>query len=409
VKSEKYQVQNAKCKVQNANLLLKGDHHISGRRAVVTGFGLITPLGNGKEVVWNNLVNKKTGAFHREDLAAEGFRFTKACRVDGFEGVAREQKGRSYTLRALEEALQQASLDLPVNTGIFTGATLGENGGFESIAEGRQFDPGDFTIGSFNNCIKERYKLTGISLSYGTACAAGNYALGAASEAIENGMIDVAVAGGIEPFSRVAMTGFSRSRAMTSDLCRPFDRRRDGMMLGEGAAVFILENEARALERGARPLAVIGSLGLSCDAFHPTAPLQDGTGIEAAIRNVLNLEKIEAHQVDWICAHGSGTLLSDKAESMAIQRVFGAYAVPVSGYKGAFGHALGAASAIESAICILALGKNEIPPTTNLEERDPELEIDAVTDTRQKDLTCILNCSYAFGGLNSALIIKKWK
>jgi 3-oxoacyl-[acyl-carrier-protein] synthase II len=220
--------------------------------------------------------------------------------------------------------------------------------------------------------------------------------------------MEVAIAGGVEPFSRVALTGFSRSRAMTSEKCRPFDLKRDGMILGEGAAIFVLESEDHAIQRGAIPLAVIGSLGLSGDAFHPTAPLQDGSGVARAMENALKLEKIVSGEVDWICAHGSGTLASDKAEALAILNVFGGE-VPVSGVKGAFGHALGAASAIQAAVCLMALQHDTVLQTVNLENPDPEFGINLVQFRLKKELTYIMNCGYAFGGLNSALLLKKWK
>lgn len=378
------------------------------RRAVVTSFGLVTPLGNLKEDIWSKLIAKQTAARNWEDLEKEGFRFSKACRVTENEEIPAFERGAWFAKEALGNAMVNGLSEFPEKTGIFIGSTIGESGAFEAIAAGTNLDPQKYTIDSFANLIKNKLRLSGISYSYGTACASGNYALGAAATAISRGLTDVAIAGGIEPFSRVAMTGFSRSRAMTADQCRPFDQNRDGMILGEGAAIFILEEEEHALNRNIKPLAIIGSLGLSCDAYHPTAPLMDGSGVARAMINALLLEKIELKDVDWICAHGSGTSVSDRAEALAIRNTFGRN-VPVSGLKGAFGHTLGAATAIEAAICIMALQKNQIPPTVNLEKPDPEFEIDLVTSLRNKDLNYVLNCGYAFGGLNSALLIKKWE
>jgi 3-oxoacyl-[acyl-carrier-protein] synthase II len=318
------------------------------------------------------------------------------------------ERGAWFTRTALHNAIADAQIDIPENTGIFIGSTIGESAAFEAIAAGADLDPMKYTIDSFANLIKKELKTSGISFSYGTACTAGNYAIGAAASAIRNGMTDVAIAGGVEPFSRVAMTGFSRSRAMTADLCRPFDQNRDGMILGEGAAIFILEEEEHALARNVQPLAVIGSLGLSCDAYHPTAPLNDGSGVARAMKAALSMEKIEPYEVDWICAHGSGTIVSDRAEAMAIKNFFGSH-VPVSGVKGAIGHSLGAATAIEAAICIMALQKSMIPPTVNLKNPDPEFNINLVTTPKSGEMNYVLNCGYAFGGLNSALLIKKWE
>jgi 3-oxoacyl-[acyl-carrier-protein] synthase II len=378
------------------------------RRAVVTSFGLVTPLGNMKEDVWNKLTSKHSASKNWEDLEKEGFRFSKACRVEENSGIPQFERGAWLTIKALQNAMSGTSLVFPENTGIFIGSTIGESGAFEAIASGKKLDPQKYTIDSFANIIKKKLGINGISYSYGTACAAGNYALGAAANAIRSGLTEVAIAGGVEPFSKVAMTGFSRSRAMTSDQCRPFDSNRDGMILGEGAAIFIMEEEKHALNRHVEPLAIVGQLGLSCDAYHPTAPLMNGSGVACAMKNVLTLEKIVSTDINWICAHGSGTVVSDRAEAIAIRNVFGSN-VPVSGVKGAFGHSLGAATAIQAALCIIALEKNEIPPTVNLEKPDPEFEIDLVCSLRTKNLNYILNCGYAFGGLNSALILKRWK
>ena len=378
------------------------------RRAVVTGFGMVTPFGNQKDEVWQKIIEGRSAARTWQDLEEEDFRIPIACRVDEGLKIPATDRGTWFARQALELALAKHKDELPEDTAVFIGSTIGESGAFEAIASGEDLDPLKYTIDTLAGMIRNKYGLNGTSFSYGTACAAGNYALGTAASFIRKGLAEVAIAGGIEPFSRVAMTGFSRSRAMTGGKCRPFDRDRDGMMLGEGAAVFILEDEERAMKRNAEPLAVIGALGLSCDAYHATAPLPDGSGIKRAIENALFLEGINANDVDWICAHGSGTEVSDKAEARAIGEIFG-NAVPVSGTKGALGHALGAATAVEAAICLLALQYQQIPGTTSLEHPDPEFDIDLVMQSRDIEINYVLNCGYAFGGLNSALLIKKWK
>jgi 3-oxoacyl-[acyl-carrier-protein] synthase II len=378
------------------------------RRAVVTSFGLVTPLGNNPDDIWSELIKGHSAAKNWKDLEDEGFRFSKACRITDSTEISPLTRGASFAREALRNAINEGYPEFTGNTGIFIGSTIGESGAFEAIAGRENLDPLKYTAESFAGMIKRDFGLNGFSFSYGTACTAGNYALGAAAAAIRNGLTDVAIAGGIEPFSRVAMTGFSRLRAMTSGQCRPFDKDRDGMILGEGAAVFILEDEEYAIDRNVKPLAVIGSLGLSCDAYHSTAPLADGSGVIRAIKSALMHEQIEPGVVDWICAHGSGTVISDRAEALAIRDIFGAN-VPVTGVKGALGHALGAATAIEAAICIIALQKNEFPPTVNLQIPDPEFEIDLVSEARKKELNYVLNCGYAFGGLNSALLIRKWR
>jgi len=381
---------------------------MSLRHAVVTSFGLVTPLGNKPDDIWSELIKGHYAAKNWQDLENEGFRFSKACRIQDYNEVSSFSRGASFARAALKYAIDEGYPDFTGRTGIFIGSTIGESGAFEAIAGGEDIDPLKYTVDSFAEMIKRDFGIDGFSFSYGTACTAGNYALGAAAAAIRNGLADVAIAGGVEPFSRVAMTGFSRLRAMTSGQCRPFDKNRDGMILGEGAAVFILEDEEHALDRKVKPLAVIGSLGLSCDAYHSTAPLADGSGIIRAVKSALSLEQIGPGNVDWICAHGSGTVVSDRAEALAVRDIFGSD-VPVTGVKGAFGHALGAATAIEAAICIMALQKNEIPPTVSLQIPDPEFDIDLVIEPRKEELNYVLNCGYAFGGLNSALLIRKWQ
>ncbi len=180
------------------------------------------------------------------------------------------------------------------------------------------------------------------------------------------------------------------------------------MILGEGAAFFVLERESHALERGAVPLAVVGSLGLSCDAWHPTAPLPDGSGMKASMKAAIEKEGLDREEIDWICAHGSGTLASDVAEAKAINDLFGAYGVDVSAYKGAIGHSLGAATAIQVALCIESILTGSIAPTVNCREPDPELGVKIVNEIRHKKINHVLNCGYAFGGINSALIISKY-
>jgi 3-oxoacyl-[acyl-carrier-protein] synthase II len=377
---------------------------------VVTGMGWVTPLGNNLEEVWKNICEKKTAARTWEDLDEQGFRSTNACRVTGVEGDSRI-RGREMAVAAVRSAVVQAGLGLDgKRTGIFVGSTMGESYAFEKIAEGEKFSAQEFTCYSFAEGIRNELGTEGICRAYGTACAAGNYAIHAGAVKIRSGMIDVAVVGGVDPFSRIAMAGFSRSRAMAADgLCRPFDRNRTGMILGEGAAFLILENEEEAIKRNIKPLAVIGAMGLTCDAFHPTSPDPGGRMMEKAMELALCHQKIVPEEVGWICAHGSGTRISDQTEARAIKNVFMGVGVPVSGFKGGFGHSLGAATAIEAVIAVLSLIKGKIPPTINFEVADDEMDIAVLDQVKYISGNWVLNCGYAFGGLNSALLIGKWK
>ena len=354
------------------------------------------------------MLNGDSAAREWDDLAEEEFRHTVACRVEDswlVDGGALS-RGRRLALAAAGDAVNDADLALPKSTGVYIGSTMGESAAFEAAArEGdRERDLRDETVVAFPRFIREALGLSGPAVAYGTACAAGNYALGAAADALRRGDIDAALAGGVEPFSRIAMTGFSRSRAMSSSgVCRPFDNNHDGMLVGEGAAVMVLEREADARARGAGVLGAVGALGLTCDAYHPTAPKPDSSGAAAAYWRALGTEGLAPGDIQWICAHGTGTPQSDGAEARAVTSVFGDTGPPITALKGAFGHAMGAASAIEAAICLLALKHGVLPASTGLIE--PEFPLDHVITPRKATPAWIANAGFAFGGLNSVLLL----
>lgn len=379
-------------------------------RVVVTGMGFVTPLGNSLEDLWSRINNGDSAARAYDDLLQQGFRSTVACRVDGFDSIS-YTRGIEQAIFAIQNAITQAGISLPkYRTGVFVGSTLGESLVFEKFAEGENVSPENSTCASFAREICQKLDINGIRRAYGTACSAGNYAISSGALLLKNNSIDVAIAGGVDPFSRIAMAGFSRSRAMSTDgFCKPFDKTRTGMLLGEGAAFFILEREENALRRNGKPLAIIGETGFSCDAYHQTSPNPDGKEMEMAMIKALKKQKIQVKDLGWICAHGSGTIVSDKTEALAIKRLSGENVIPVSGFKGAIGHALGAATAIEAAIIIMSLEKQVIPPTANFGQLDPGMDILVVRESKEKPVDWVMNCGYAFGGLNSALLLGKWK
>ena len=317
-------------------------------------------------------------------------------------------RGRALAVAAAEQAVSRAGLTLPQDSGVFIGSTIGESMAFERAAEGAAIDLADYGVPSFTAGIRRRFALNGPQQSLATACAAGNYAVGAALSALRQGRCTVALAGGAEPFSRLSLMGFSRSRAMASNGCRPFDAQRDGMSLGEGAAMFVMELAEAALQRGATPLAEVVSLGLSCDAYHPTAPQPEGVGMRAAMQAALDAAGITPADIDWINAHGSGTRASDAAEAKALSALFGDAMPAVSGSKGALGHALGAASAIELAVCVLGLDHQTVPPTRGHWEPEPDGGIACTRMPLARRLRWALNNAFAFGGVNSALLLRTW-
>lgn len=377
-------------------------------RIVITGMGVLAPLGDTPEALWRGLLAGGSAVRTWPDLASAGYRCARACRMPWFESQLL-RRGRAMAVAAAEQAVRHAGITLPHGSGVFVGSTVGESLAFERAAEGERLTLADYGVPSFTAGVRERFGLDGPQQSLATACAAGNYAVGAAWSALRAGRCDAALAGGAEPFSRLSLVGFSRSRAMAADVCRPFDAQRSGMLLGEGAAMFVLEHAASALARGAVPLAEVVSLGLACDAHHPTAPQPDGIGMCAAMRSALVGAGIGAAEVDWVNAHGSGTRASDAAEAKALHALFGATVPAVSGSKGALGHALGAASAIELAVCVLGLNAQTVPPTFGHEVPEVENGIACTRAPLQRPLRWVMNNAFAFGGINSALLLRAWE
>ncbi len=382
--------------------------NVATSRVVITGTGAVTPLGLSAAATWQRLAAGFSAVREWPDLLAAGYRCARACRIEAFDAEPL-RRGRALAIAAAEQAVGSAAIDLPERTGVFIGSTLGESEAFERAAEGADIDVTGFGVASFGEGICARFGLRGPSQALATACAAGNYAVGAALAALRAGRIDVALAGGAEPFSRLSMVGFSRSRAMAADICRPFDTQRSGMLLGEGAAMFLLERAEDALRRGAVPLAEVVSLGLSCDAHHPTAPRPDGSGMRAAMQSALDAAGIHPAQIDWVNAHGTGTRASDAAEALALRDLFGPLMPQISGSKGALGHALGAAAAIELAICLEALRAQAVPPTAGHIKPDLEAGVACTQGLTPARLRWVMNNAFAFGGLNSALLLRAWE
>ncbi len=380
-------------------------------RIVITGVGVVTPLGDTLPALWRALSAGESAAREWPDLAAAGYRCARACRIADFE-CNPLRRGRTLALAAAERAVAAAAVTLPAGSGVFVGSTLGESAAFERAAEnervGEPIDVSDYGVPSFTAALRHRFALTGPQQSLATACAAGNYAVGAALAALRAGRCEAALAGGVEPFSRLSLVGFSRSRAMAAEGCRPFDAKRTGMLLGEGAAMFVMERAEAALARGATPLAEVVALGLSCDAHHPTAPQPEGVGMRAAMQAALDGAGIAPAGIDWVNAHGSGTRASDAAEAKALHALFGDALPLVSGSKGALGHALGAASAIEVAVCVAGLQHQTVPPTPGHEMPEVQGGIACTRAAITRPLKWVMNNAFAFGGINSALLLRAW-
>ena len=398
-------------------------------RIAITGIGVVSSIGIGKVKFWNSLISGKIGISKIEGLKIEGFPCNFAGEIKDFDAnkylnLKRLKflgKTSQFAIVASKFALEDSDL---INNykaermGVCVGVTMGESSSIEDIdsiwlekgREGVNLDlitrfPGD----SLSSNIALAFKIQGISLIIPTACAAGNYAIGYASDLIKKGEVDCVLAGGADVFTRVGFVGFNRLYAMAPEKCQPFDKNRKGMILGEGAAILVLESLDSALERKADIYAEVLGYGLSCDAYHMTQPTEEG--ISKCMIKAMDEAGIGIEDVDYISAHGTGTRQNDKTEVAAIKRVFGKRykKIPVSSIKSMLGHTMGAAAAIEAAACCLALKEGILPPTINYETLDPECDIDCVPNkAREQRVDIVLNNSYAFGGNNACLVLKRY-
>jgi 3-oxoacyl-[acyl-carrier-protein] synthase II len=398
-----------------------------GTRAWITGIGLVTPLGSDADSFWSALVSGRSGARTVRSFDTSAMPNHIGCEVGEVSVPERLREhilgGRCCELAAVvaDQAVRHAGLsgngDAISKLAVVVGTTMGDVTRFE---QERALHPDEPVSDADVRALASRpldvmartvaglYGLTGPVVTVPAACAAGNYAIGLAASILHRGEAAAAIAIGCDAFSRLAFVGFSRMRAMSPDACRPFSRGRPGLLLGEGAAAVVLETEAHARERNAEPLAFLDGFGLSCDAHHITGPRPDGAGAAKAMQQALTRAGRAPAEIDYLNAHGTGTALNDKSESIAIHRVFGERArrVPVSSIKALTGHTLGAAGAIEAVASILALRHGVIPPTWNWVEADPDCDIDCVpNEPREAKLRHVLSNSYAFGGNNSSLVL----
>ncbi|OGW76103.1 MAG: hypothetical protein A2Z72_01960 [Omnitrophica bacterium RBG_13_46_9] len=399
------------------------------RRVVVTGLGVVSSIGVGKDEFWKNLIAGKSGISDIEAFDTNDYPSHKGGEVKNFEPakfIAKKNlkniaRASQFAIAATSMALKDSQFDIVrlshEKTAVVFGTTMGEGGMIEEIdkhwaALGEE-DIWAITISKYPcNAIADNlsrfFNLSGKSFVLPTACSAGNYSIGYGYDLIRSGIVDVALAGGADPLSRIGFTGFSRLYAMSPDLCRPFDRNRKGMMVGEGAGVLILEDLESARKRNATIYAEILGYGLGCDAYHMTAPRVSGIikVIEKAIAN----SRIKKEDIDYICAHGTGTPPNDKAECEAIKSVFSDLAknLSISSIKSMLGHTMGAASAIEAISCCLTIKDSIIPPTINYETLDPECNLDCVPNkAKKRAVNIVLNNSLAFGGNNACLVLGK--
>jgi 3-oxoacyl-[acyl-carrier-protein] synthase II len=413
------------------------------RRVVVTGIGMVTPLGNGAEETWKNVLAGKSGTgpltrFQLDGLPPE---VCVAAEVKDFspEPVIERREAKrmdtfiQYALVAADEALRNAGLaglgpvPDPENTGTIIGSGMG---GLVNIMETRDLMEASgprrvspfFIPASIINLaagqVAMRTGATGPSYAPVSACASSNHAIGESFHAIQRGDADMMIAGGTEAcVTAISFAGFAAARALATEYdspetaSRPFDAKRSGFVHAEGGAILILEELEAAKRRGAPILGEVIGFGMSADAYHVTAPPEDGAGAAKAMRAALKSAGVAPEAVSYINAHGTATLVGDVAETRAIRAVFGSHAdrLAVSSSKSMLGHALGGSAAIEAGLCAFALRDGVIPPTINLTDPDPECDLDYVPNTARKaELDVVLSNSFGFGGMNTTLVLRRY-
>ncbi|MBI2165820.1 MAG: beta-ketoacyl-ACP synthase II [Chloroflexi bacterium] len=410
------------------------------RRVVITGMGVVSPLGMSARDLWGGLVQGRSGIGPITLFDPTEFPCRIAGEVKGFDPGAfmtpkearRMARFSQMAVAAAALALEDSGLDLSREDAGRLGVVLGNgNGGFPTTEEqcltmetkgvGR-VSPFFISMILPNMAaanVSRLFGLKGYTNTVITACAAGSQGIGEAAEAVRRGYADVMLGGGTEAgICRLGLAGFCAMRALTTrneepeKASRPFDARRDGFVPAEGAGVVVVESLEHAVSRGARILAEVAGYGVSSDAFHPVQPDEDGEGAARAMRWALKDAGVEPEEVDYINAHGTSTSLNDTVETLAIKKVFGegAYKVPISSTKSMIGHALGASGALEAVVCVMTIREGVIHPTVNYEERDPTCDLDYVpNEARRKGVRVALSNSFGFGGQNACLVLTRYQ
>lgn len=398
------------------------------KRVVITGLGVVSSIGIGWQEFWQNLLQGKSGispvtSFDTSNQFTHNGGEVKNFRAEEFIAHNRlhsMSRATQMAATAAHFAATDAGMDCESIDGRNVSTCVGATTGSIHVIERANDYIVDNTAvpielarqlptHSTSAFVAETLGLKGAAWVFSTACAAGNYAIGYGYDLIRMGRADIVFVGASDAFSRISFTGFNQFKAIAPDRCQPFDRNRKGMIPAEGAGVLVLESAESALARKSRVYAEVLGYGLSCDAKHMTSPSVDG--IVKCMRKAMKEVGIGPEDVDYISAHGTGTLNNDRAECAAIKEVLGSsYAVvPMSSIKSMLGHTMGAASALEAIACSISIVNNLLPPTINYETPDPECDIDCVPNVaRRHEVNIALNNSYAFGGNNACLIMKKY-
>ena len=413
------------------------NHNIN--RVVVTGTGVLCPLGLDTATTWEGLVAGKSGIDYITLFDTESFDTKIAGEIKGFEptdyinrkDARRMDRFTQLAVAASRQAAEQAGLEIDPDDGYDIGVIIGSGiGGLITLSEQIRvlFEKGPGNVNPFlipmmiadmaSAQVSITLGIRGPNFCTTSACSSSADAIGIAYEVIKWGDARVMIAGGSEAIvTPIGVAGFNACRALSTRnsepqlASRPFDAERDGFVIGEGAAVLVLETLASAQSRGANILGEIIGYGASSDAYHITQPAEDGKGAAKAVEMALKKAGLAPTNIDYINAHGTSTSLNDKVETMVIKTVFGdqAYHIPISSTKSMIGHLIGAAGAVEAAACIMAIQSGVIPPTINLTHPDPECDLDYVPNVaRQAKITTALSNSFGFGGHNSVLVFRQY-
>ena len=409
-------------------------------RVVITGIGIVSPLGLDTPSSWKSLTEGRSGAGPITAFDATQFETRIAAEVKGFDPlnyIDRKEARRmdrldQLAIVAAKEALDSANLKITPENATDIGVTVSSGiGGITTLGEGFKtlLEKGPSRVSPFlipmmiadmvGGYISIMYGAKGPNIAILSACSSSGDAIGEAAEIIKRGDARAMIAGGSEAaVVPIGLAGFGNMGALSrrndapEKASRPFDKGRDGFVIGEGAAILILESEEFARERGARILAELAGYGATADAFHITAPADRGEGATRAMRIALRKAGLQPADIQYINAHGTSTPMNDKLETQAIRDVFGEHAgkVAISSTKSMSGHMLGAAGAFESAVCVLAIQHGVIPPTINYETPDPECNLDYVPNkARHTPVKVAMTNSLGFGGHNTSLVLRAWE
>ncbi len=398
-------------------------------RVFITGVGVVSSIGLGKEAFFASLAEGKNGISSVEAFDASNLGRTFAGEVKGFRprdhltAAEARRMGRcsQMALAAARMACRDAGLEGDALRGPRTSVVLGTTMGEADVLEDLDHAWIEKGLPGVRRAHIPKYGSTllpiqvaraigseGAVLTLPAACAAGNYAIGLACDLLRAGKADVIVTGAAEMLQELQFSGFVRLAAMAPAKCQPFDKHRQGLILGEGAGILILETEAHAVRRRARVLAEVGGHGMTCDAYHITRPHPEAAGSIGAMRQAIERSGLSPDAIDFVNAHGTGTKHNDAAESKVIRDVFGDRKIPISSMKSMLGHCMGAASALEAIGCVMTLQTGIYPPTIGYETPDPECDVDVVANTsRAGRADIVLNNALAFGGYNSVTCLAR--